>query len=200
MIAQAALQAELSAPAGADRDPTARSASPDAVSVRPAGAVASATTVVPLIYDVAAPGRLRSEVAQWNALRDTADPATAALLTSWIEWAEQRRLAPEPEPYGARVTALRWGSAVVLALPGEPFAAAAHAVRGAVDQMVPGAVTVVAGYSDGCPGYLPTREEYELGGYEVVDAHRYYGAPGPFARGSLEAVVRAAEGLVRELT
>ncbi|SKF62524.1 Uncharacterised protein [Mycobacteroides abscessus subsp. abscessus] len=46
------------------------------------------------------------------------------------------------------------------------------------------------------PGYLPSAHEYPLGGYEVVDAHRYYGMPAGFSRGSLEALVDVAAGLL----
>lgn len=54
---------------------------------------------------------------------------------------------------------------------------------------------MVAGYCDGCPGYLPPRQEYPFGGYEVQDAHRYYGAPGPFVPGAAEALLEAALAL-----
>jgi hypothetical protein len=54
------------------------------------------------------------------------------------------------------------------------------------------------GYADDCPGYFPAgREEYPDGGYEVEDAHRYYGAPAPFAAGSLERLVEVAASLAR---
>jgi hypothetical protein len=86
------------------------------------------------------------------------------------------------------VTALRWGSAVLVALPGEPFAAAALEIRAHAD---PGDTVLVAGYSDGCPGYLPPAEEYAHGGYEVEEAHRYYGLPGPFAQGASERLLGA---------
>src|SRR5690625_289808 len=54
------------------------------------------------------------------------------------------------------------------------------------------AAVFVLGYTDGCPGYLPSAAEYPFGGYEVCDAHRYYGMPGPFAPGSLERLVEEA--------
>jgi len=86
------------------------------------------------------------------------------------------------------VTALRWGPAVIVALPGEPFAAAALGIRAHAG---PEDTLLVAGYSDGCPGYVPPAEEYPHGGYEVEEAHRYYGLPGPFARGASEQLVAA---------
>jgi hypothetical protein len=92
------------------------------------------------------------------------------------------------------VTALRWGPAVLVALPGEPFAAAALEIRARAD---PGETVLVAGYSDGCPGYLPPAEEYAHGGYEVEEAHRYYGLPGPFAQGASERLLGAVPTAAR---
>src|SRR5699024_3079741 len=91
-----------------------------------------------------------------------------------------------------RVTAVRWGPAVLLTLPGEPFCQAGLELRAHIQ----GAAAVfVLGYTDGCPGYLPTAAEYPLGGYEVCDAHRYYGMPGPFVPGALVRVVEEARRL-----
>lgn len=91
-----------------------------------------------------------------------------------------------------RVTAVRWGPAVLLTLPGEPFCQAGLELRAHIQ----GAAAVfVLGYTDGCPGYLPTAAEYPFGGYEVCDAHRYYGMPGPFAPGSLERLVEEVRRL-----
>ncbi len=55
---------------------------------------------------------------------------------------------------------------------------------------------MVAGYSDGVAGYLPTADAYPEGGYEVDDACMYYAMPAPFRRGSLEAVTAAARRLL----
>jgi hypothetical protein len=87
---------------------------------------------------------------------------------------------------------------MVVALPGEPFAATARQIRRHALRTDPGATVVVAGYANGCPGYLPTAAEYPHRGYEVEEAHRYYGMPGPFARGSAEALVDAVTRLLDE--
>ena len=136
----------------------------------------------------------RGDVEAWEAETTRAGPARAALLQCWANWGRRQLAAPDrPAPWTGSVTALRWGPAVIVALPGEPFAAAAHAIRAHAD---PGDTVLVAGYSDGCPGYLPPAEEYAHGGYEVEEAHRYYGLPGPFARGAAERLVQAARALL----
>jgi hypothetical protein len=80
-----------------------------------------------------------------------------------------------------RVSVLTWSGVRIVALPGEPFAATGLALR----RKLPGPLFTL-GYADGCPGYFPTREEYAYGGYEVEEAHRYYGMPAAFAAGSAE--------------
>jgi hypothetical protein len=49
----------------------------------------------------------------------------------------------------------------------------------------------VISLADGVPGYIPAADAYPTGGYEVAEAHRYYGLPGAFARGSAEALAEA---------
>jgi neutral ceramidase len=80
-----------------------------------------------------------------------------------------------------RVSVLTWSGVRLVALPGEPFAATALALRRSLTGPL-----LTAGYADGCPGYFPTREEYAYGGYEVEEAHRYYGMPAAFAPGCAE--------------
>lgn len=121
----------------------------------------------------------------WADEARTAEPAGQALLGCWIHWANER--SPEDDLiWEAHVTAFRWGSLTLVGLPGEPFLTTADQVSAAL-----GGPTMVTGYTHGCPGYLPPREEYRFGGYEVVDAHRYYGMPAPFAAGSAEKLLHA---------
>ena len=76
---------------------------------------------------------------------------------------------------------------VFVALPGEIFAATAHEIRDRLRD--PDAMVI--GLSEGCPGYIAPREEYAAGGYEIDEAHRYYGMPAAFAPGAAEALVEA---------
>ena len=52
--------------------------------------------------------------------------------------------------------------------------------------------TIVLGYSNGCPGYVPHRSAYAEGGYEVLHAHKVYGAPSAFAPEAGELLTEAA--------
>jgi hypothetical protein len=52
---------------------------------------------------------------------------------------------------------------VLIGIPLEPFAQIGMAIR----ERSPFAQTFFSGYSNGWKGYLPTRADYSLGGYEV---------------------------------
>ena len=171
---------------------------PGAVPAR--SGVAAVAGEVPLGLDVPDPAATLAAVEGWERDLARADAARGALLESWIAWGRGRLEQPRPAAtHLARVAAIRWGDAVLVSLPGEPFAAAAHEIRAYATHRAPGTTVAVAGYTNGCPGYLPTADEYPHGGYEVCDAHRYYGMPGPFAAGSSEALVRRARELLDDV-
>ena len=127
---------------------------------------------------------------QWTAELADAEPGRAALLRAWLEWA-RRRTDRDALAYRAVVTAVRWGGLWVVGVPGEPFLSFAEGLRQRVDGPM-----LVTGYTGDCPGYLPDADAYAHGGYEVTDAHRYYGMPAPFARGSAERLIEVAVALV----
>jgi neutral ceramidase len=159
----------------------------------------AARTVEPLrleALDREAPSVL---AARWVEQMVNAPEGQAAVLRAWVDWAA-RRTPTDARTWDAAVTVMRWGAATVVGLPGEPFLSCADAVRDAVSALhrergVPAGAVLVTGYTTGCPGYLPPSSEYDHGGYEVVDAHRYYGMPAPFARGSVERLQERAVDL-----
>jgi hypothetical protein len=130
---------------------------------------------------------------QWEAEAVSADPGRRSLLNAWKQWAVGRN--PEGDmSWQAPVSVFTWQGLTLVGLPGEPFLATSEAIASRVKGPV-----FVTGYTNGCPGYFPAADEYDFGGYEVEDAHRYYGMPAPFAPGSAEALIRAALALVGEL-
>jgi hypothetical protein len=134
----------------------------------------------------------------WRRDAAAADPARAALLRIWIDWAEGAALAPLT-PWPARVTVFDWGGLRILALPGEIFAQTALDLRRALDGDPLGGRTMTVGFADGCPGYIPPRGEYRYGGYEIEEAHRYYGMPAAFAEGAAEMLAAASLDLFRRM-
>ena len=151
------------------------------------------TTTVPLDITPLDPAEVatdREECAQHTV---SLPAERRALYEAWVTWAddwlEQR---PTPSRWLGRVGLITVGGLRIATLPGEPFLAVADRVRSRL-----GEHTIVLGYCDGVSGYLTTAEEYEHGGYEVCDAHRYYGMPCPYAQCSAErlsdAVISLAE-------
>jgi hypothetical protein len=128
---------------------------------------------------------------RWRTEALTAEPAHRTLLSYWADWA--KTIAPVvPEPIAARVTVLDWGGVPVVALPGEIFAETALSIRAALGRDRP---AFVIGFADDNPGYIPPASEFRFGGYEVDEAHRYYGLPMSFAPGSAEALAACAIAL-----
>ena len=129
----------------------------------------------------------------WRREAIDAEPARKSLLDFWVEWV--RKIAPiTPEPLAVRVTVLDWCGVPVVALPGEIFAETALHIRAVFGPAKP---AFVIGFADDNPGYIPPKSEFVYGGYEVDEAHRYYGLPATFAPGSAEAIVDCALRLLK---
>ena len=135
--------------------------------------------------------------AAWEAERPTAAPGRAALLESWIAWAKGLALQPAGS-MPARVAVLRWGPLTIATLPGEIFSQTGADLRRTIE-METGGPAIVLAYADECRGYVPPVSEYPHGGYEVAEAHRYYGARAAYAPGGAERLADAALQLARRL-
>lgn len=162
-------------------------------------AVAYLTAEVELLLEPLAPSVLSGQVKDWRAERLTADAGKAALLDIWLDWADHRTDATS---WTSSVSVVRIGEVRIVALPGEPFLDCVAQLRHGLGQGAGAAqapTSLVVGYTNGCPGYFPTAEEYPHGGYEVCDAHRYYAMPAPFAQGSAETLVAKAVQLCRQV-
>ncbi len=157
------------------------------------GPVAARSAPVTLPLARTESGDLDALAREWSALAETAAPAWAALYRHWAKWARTAARAPL-RPWQGRVTVFDWSGLPLIFLPGEIFAGTALTIRAALPASP---VPVVVSLADGVPGYIPPREAYPVGGYEVAEAHRYYGLPAAFAPGAAEALVDAAIGDAR---
>ena len=104
----------------------------------------------------AAFGRAANEALLSDAKATSAKRGNAAFQLSWLN----RQSRPVP------VGCLQMGHADVLVLPGEPFVE----YQLFAQSQRPDDFVCVAGYGDGGPGYLPTRDAYKEGGYEITVA------------------------------
>mgnify|MGYP006079006075 CR=1 FL=1 len=130
---------------------------------------------------------------EWEQ-QSAAEPSRTALLNTWIDWAKTVANSPL-EPWRARVVVLNWGGIPIVALPGEIFAETALAIR----KEVASDSAFVVCFSNGCPGYISPKSEYQYGGYEVDEAHRYYGMGASFAPGSAERLLTLTSSLCKQI-
>ena len=112
--------------------------------------------------------------------RRTLDSTTGTAQRLRIQWHQidfaQRVL--DWKPYDGPgltvdIQALRIGDLALVAIPSEFFSADGRTLRA----QAPSPELIVAGWSNGLVGYTPTRRAMATGGYEVDDAHRWYGHP-----------------------
>ena len=195
-------EGDFSATPSAGRDFAAAADKGETVGTAALDALRSATTVTPartrmatttVAFDVTLldPGEVAADREEWARLAGSLPAERSALYEAWTAWADNwLEHRPEPSQWLGRVGLITVGDLRIATLPGEPFLAVADRVRAGLGEQ-----TVVLGYCDGVSGYLPTSDEYEHGGYEVCDAHRYYGMPGPYAQGSAERLVDAVISL-----
>ena len=107
---------------------------------------------------------IRSKPPEARDFADIRDLDWGADVLAHPERARQSEVAIE-------VGELNFGEAAVAWLPGEAFCEIGLGLR----RLRPGKRLLVAGYTNGNIGYIPTEKAFQEGGYEVTDAWRYYG-------------------------
>jgi Neutral/alkaline non-lysosomal ceramidase, N-terminal len=132
----------------------------------------------------------RGDGFQLKRLRDHHDQSLAALRA--IEMLEEqnrrdRRVDLSRRELATHVFLLALGDIAIVGIPGEPFVEFGLALK-ANPYFTH---TLVAGYANDLIGYIPTREAYPLGGYEVDSAR--------VGEGTGEMIVATALGAMREL-
>jgi neutral ceramidase len=84
----------------------------------------------------------------------------------------------------------------LLALPAEPVSGLVMRLR----QLFPNPSDVmIAGYTNGLVGYLPTEDILKEGGYEAEASHLVYGLPGPFERGIETSIMEKTKKIIENL-
>ena len=112
---------------------------------------------------------------------------TSSIEEIWANWAE-KHMGRDLNPLRARITALKWGSVGIIALPGEIFAETALEIRVKLAQKDP---LFILAYADDNPGYIPPESDYLRGGYEIDEAHRFYGLGATIAPKTAEHLAEA---------
>lgn len=163
-----------------------------AATLRPVNATPSARNAELTLALDRPEGDLLARAAEWQAELDAGvPPPRSLLLPYWVQWALDNAAVP-PGTCQARATVLDWGDVVITALPGEVFSATGLAIRAACGTRT----AFILAYAEDTSGYIPCRPEYPYGGYEVEEAHRFYGTPGRFAPGGAETLADAMKSLL----
>ena len=109
-----------------------------------------------------------------------------AAWDQWLSELEQVRHGRQClAPLDVQVSLVRIGRGAIVALPGEVFFQIGQRIAAHLDAEP----VCVAAYCHGYIGYVPAREAFAQGGYEVDESHRYVG---------LWRVSPAAENLLQE--
>ena len=156
--------------------------------------------LLPLAVSWNPPGADRLEIALSQLYRDGAEapPLTpegiSVVMDERLPWAAELQQEESTGRQGitVEVSVLRAGSVAVVGIAGEPFVETGLAIKRAS----PVPHTIIAGYTNGCGGYLPPRVAYPEGGYEVDEAYRWYRLPAPLEPGCAERVVEEALNLL----
>jgi neutral ceramidase len=114
-----------------------------------------------------------------------------ALNAAIDTWRQSARFAPRHIPIDLLAT--RIGPITMLAINGEMFSRFTAIVRRKIN-----APLFVVAYANAAFGYIPTREAYAEGGYEVERAHFFYNSPRPRI-GGLEMLADHAAELIATL-
>ncbi len=163
----------------------------------PGAALRTASETIPLPLDAMDESEIEAyakHVAQDNAsLAEWGDTFRRAVEGWRRTMVEAVRSGRARNHRDAELFAVCFGDAAFLGVNAEVFSRFADAVRERTGRLV-----YVVGYANGDMGYLPTREAYGEGGYEVEIAHLFYNNFRPQA-GALELLMERAAQLTRAL-
>lgn len=147
---------------------------------------ASRSVTLKVLPDPALPGLPE----RWTEeLTGTTDPVRSAVLEACLRWSHQ--VEALPATVTTQVQALGFCGHALALFPGEVFVE--YGLR--LKERFPRQVVTLA-FANDAPGYLPTRAALAEGGYEVAEAHRFYGQRGPFSPDTEDALVRAMSSAV----
>jgi hypothetical protein len=129
-----------------------------------------------------------------GASADDLNPARYQVM--WTELL-QRAIADPAHATEVRVPvqALNINDVALVAIAGEIFIE----IQLAIKEASPFLHTIVAGYSNGCVGYIPVASAYPDGGYEVDHSFKGYRLASAIAPGGAERVIQTATDLLQAL-
>lgn len=144
------------------------------------------------------PASTPADLRAWEEERSTIDDAgsaRAAVLDALVSWATH--VAPHPTPsVEVEAACIGLGDLALVFYPGEVFVEYGIELK----QAFPDVRLMTIAYAHCAPGYVPHGSAIEAGGYEVAEAYRYYGYPGPLRADAGDVLQGNVRRLVREVT
>ena len=133
---------------------------------------------------------------QIRAAQEASSPLRAKWQRALLGWAQATLGAIRKGCVGqtvpAEVQVIGLGDVALVGIPGELFVELGLDIK---ERSAPTKV-LVCGYANGDIGYIPTREAYSQGGYEIEEAFKFYGYPAALAPEAGERLVQAASTVV----
>lgn len=170
--------------------------------MRPSTTVRSAAASTPADLHYADPigqSDARRILAEGQRALEAATGTAQRLRIQWHQVDFARRVLDWQPSDGPDLTvdiqAFRVADLALVAIPSEFFSADGRALR----TQTPSPELMVAGWSNGLVGYTPTRRAMATGGYEVDDAHRWYGHPAAWDPVSGDKLRASALGAIGQL-
>lgn len=132
------------------------------------------------------------------AIKASQETVEAKIQRAMLAWADETlahvQSGATPSGIAAPVQVIRIDSLALVGVPGELFSVLGKQIK----EALPGCLAFIVGYANGDAGYIPDRAAYDVGGYEVTDAYRYYGYPSALAPEAGEMIVRTSVRLAGE--
>lgn len=131
--------------------------------------------------------------APWSATPAAGEERTdlpRAVNAAYLRWADSTAAAPLTRE--TELQAIGFCGRALAIHPGEVFVE--YGLR--LKDRFPHTVIPVA-YGNDAPGYLPSAASHSEGGYELQEAHRFYGQPGPVEPATEDLIVQAMTRLVQ---
>jgi neutral ceramidase len=142
--------------------------------------------------------QLESNRAALERAEQAGDARGVQVYRAMCAWAQEMvdltSSGTKAQPVAAEVQAIAMDDIALVGLPGEIFVEIGANIAAAS----PFQHTFIIGYANRVVGYVPTRQAFEEGGYEVDSAHRWYGFL-PFTPEVQGIVEAAAVGLLKSL-
>ncbi len=145
-------------------------------------------------------GQILTHRRQLSEAEAAGDVVQAKVQRAMLGWAEDTlagaRRGDLPTTVQAEFQVIRLDNAILLGVPGEIFSELGKAIK---NQAAPRQVTVL-GYANNDIGYIPTRQAYAQGGYEIHEAFKFYDYPAALSPEAGDLAQECAARLIRAVS